>query len=160
MQGLFKLAGMTALAAGVAFATTLPPVKQQGMISYLSGGIGQDEVDAMRAIVKDYNLIMQFAVKGSGEFVADVDVKVVDAKGRVALETRSEGPCLYAKVPPGQYKVEAKFADTTSTKSVNASAKQRRELYFYFPQAKGDESLQRDPSERADRTATRHTDCT
>lgn len=32
----------------------LPPVQQQGSVQYVSGGIGLDESEAMKAAAKDY----------------------------------------------------------------------------------------------------------
>ncbi len=34
----------------------LPPVKHQGSVQYVSGGIGIDESEAMKAAAKDYSL--------------------------------------------------------------------------------------------------------
>jgi hypothetical protein len=113
-----------------AVETNLPSqFSQQGGISYLSGGIGQEEVDAIRADAGNFNLKMMFT-SVSGEFLADVKVTLADSKGNVVLETVSEGPCLFAKVPPGHYKVSAATLNKEYTKPVELTAKHGAKVHF------------------------------
>ena len=107
-----------------------PQVQKYETVEYLTGGVGIDDVDAMHAVVKDYNLILQFAAKHSGAFVADVDVNVRNRGGKTLLAAKSNGPCLFAGMPPGQYKVSADFEGKLQENNANVGAK-RSELYFY-----------------------------
>jgi len=59
----------------------------QGDVTFVSGGVGEDEHKALRAIQGQYNLHLTFAVKGSGEYASGVKVKIEDAKGHTFLDT-------------------------------------------------------------------------
>ena len=48
---------------------------------------------------------LMFALAGSGEYLADVTVKLVDAYGDTVLDAVSDGPLFYARVPPGRYRI-------------------------------------------------------
>jgi hypothetical protein len=133
-----------------------PQVRKYQTVEYLTGGVGIDEVDAMHAVVKDYNLSLQFAAKGSGAFLSDVDVNVRDRAGKTLLAAKSEGPCLFAKMPPGQYNVTASFEGKEQKKTASVEAKQRAELYFYF--LVQTEAVAKDTEKPA--SPTRHPDCT
>ena len=93
-------------------------VHHQDGISYVSGGIGLDEREAMKANRHGYNLFLTFAEK-SGAFVADVQVVVKALKGKKGFDTVSEGPFLYAALPPGKYRVSVEFEGMRQSRVVN-----------------------------------------
>jgi len=85
----------------------MPAVQNYDGVQYVSGGIGVGERNAMHAAARNYDLHLTFATRKRGAYLADVDVTVHDAKGRTILQATSEGPWLYAKLPPGEYRVTA-----------------------------------------------------
>jgi hypothetical protein len=107
-------------------------VRNEGPVSYISGGIGEDEKDAMRLMVKQYNLRMAFATT-AGEYLPDIKVTVQDSKGKVVLDTLSEGPCLLAAVPAGTYKITADWEGKKIVKTANLAARRGGAVYFYWP---------------------------
>ena len=110
----------------------------QGEVTFVSGGVGGDERDAMKAMRADYNLSLLFSVKGSGEYVSDVKVRIEDAKGNLCLETVSDGPMLYAKLKPGRYSVGVDRDGHVINKTATVGGKQRASLSFTWPQERGD----------------------
>jgi hypothetical protein len=79
----------------------------QGEVSFVSGGVGGVEQQAMQAMQADYNLNLLFSVQGTGEYLSDVQVTIRDAQGNVFLETVADGPKLFANLKPGRYLVTA-----------------------------------------------------
>ncbi len=77
--------------------------KIQDGISFISGGVGGDERDAMRAISKDFNLNLLFSMAGSGEYLSDVTVLIKDVAGNHLLQTLADGPMFFARLKPGRY---------------------------------------------------------
>ena len=75
-------------------------------IPYLSGGVGLDERDALRAVSGEYNLHVTFAQR-EGNYLSDVHVAIQNANGATLLETVPQGPWLFTKLPPGRYTVIA-----------------------------------------------------
>lgn len=53
----------------------------------------------------DYNLKRIFAVT-AGNYLSDVEVQIRDTRGREVLETTSQGPWLFTKLPAGTYHVQ------------------------------------------------------
>ena len=99
-----------------------PSLEQQTQrgAAYLSGGVGVDEVQAMRSQANNYNLKLVFAVAGSGEYLADVKVSVADASGNNVIHAVSNGP-LFGK---------------TQSRTVTLRAGQRADLNFFWPSAR------------------------
>ena len=98
--------------------TALPKVQTQGEASFVSGGIGDDELAAMHEARRDYNLQLLFAAKGSGEYLSSVAVVVKNAHGDTVLDTVADGPLLYAKLPRGQYQVSARYQEQVQNRKV------------------------------------------
>lgn len=130
-------AGLIAFGAGMvaAQAAALPQVQRSGAVEYLSGGVGHDEAAAIEAASAHWPVTMEFAVRDGkrSEFAADVQVEIRDAKGRVALDTRSNGPFLLARLEPGSYSVSATLADRTLHQKIHVSRDKPSRMVFLWP---------------------------
>ncbi|SEA13095.1 hypothetical protein [Paraburkholderia sartisoli] len=108
--------------AGNANGGGLPQIQQQGDVSFTSGGVGQDESKALRAAQSQWPLSLRFTGPGS-DFLADVEVQVVDAHGASVLEAKSRGPYMLVRLRPGRYTVHATYKDREQTKPVSVTGK-------------------------------------
>ncbi len=121
------------LAHGNLAADELPILQSANGVTYATGGIGLSERDAMEAAFqrRDFNLKLVFATS-IGSYLANVPINVRDTRGNTVFETTSEGPWLYVKLPPGQYRVSATIADTTLTRDVSVGSGQTRQVVFQW----------------------------
>ena len=110
----------------------------QGDVEFVTGGVGEDEHKAMRAIQGDYNMHLVFAVKGTGEYVTDVKVKITNSGGKTVLYTVSTGPNLFARLHPGQYNLVADRDGHVIKESIMAPKKHGVSVSLYWPMEKGD----------------------
>jgi len=98
--------------------TGIVAAQQAGMtpqgIPYLSGGVGDEERQAMDTLAGQYNLKLEFA-RNDGTFLADVRVTL---HGPVTVDLVSEGPVLLLRLPPGTYAVMAMVEGVTKTSKV------------------------------------------
>src|SRR5262245_47533608 len=141
----FALAFACAVSASpmtwAASAASLPKEHHKGALRWMSGGIGKDQADAMRAVASRYNvrLILAEERKPSAAFLARVPVTVSDANGRIVLRTRSDGPFLFLHLPPGQYSVKAKVAGHALSKSLQVKSKGAQQIMLLWPKPPGEE---------------------
>jgi hypothetical protein len=127
------------LAAGtcqIAMAATpaLPPLQHSGSISYLSGGIGSDQSAAIKSVMSQYPLTLEFAGKtGSGnEYLSDVPVQIANAHGTTVLKADSHGPFMLLSLPAGRYTITARHDGKTQQRTVNiASAAHAHEVFIW-----------------------------
>lgn len=110
----------------------------QGEVTFVSGGMGVDEQNTLRAMRTDYNLSVLFSVQGTGKYVSDVKVSIVNSDGNILLESVSDGPMFLADLKPGRYSVIADREGQVVTKKATVWAKQRSSLSFTWPQEMGD----------------------
>jgi hypothetical protein len=100
-------------------------------IPYLSGGVGLDERDALRAVSGEYNLQVTFAQR-AGNYLSDAHVAIQNATGATILETVPQGPWLFTKLPPGRYTVIADINGKAQQYLAHVPAAGHAEVYFYW----------------------------
>jgi len=106
----------------------------QGDVTFVTGGVGIDERNELDATRANYNLSLLFSVQGSGNYLSDVNIRITDLKGNVFLETVSNGPKLFAKLPSGRYIVTVDLNGETYHKTVSVRGKQNTSLSFTWSQ--------------------------
>lgn len=108
--------------------------QQQNGVSYLAGGVGEDEAKAIQQTT-GYNLHMTFAVGPQDEYAADVDVTIEQSPGQTVLTLSQTGPLLYVKLPPGKYKVVATRNGETRHDVTDVGSGTARNLVFHWNDA-------------------------
>jgi hypothetical protein len=114
------------------------PMNEQGDVRWVCAGIGLDERNALAKMETDSNLKLVFAGAKRGEYLANVDVVLIDREGkRPALKFTAKAPICLVQAPAGRYQVDALFRDEkrTAAATVAKDAKQPGMLVFRFPGA-------------------------
>lgn len=109
-------------------ATPLPPVQRLGAHEVLTGGIGSDEVTAIRAVAGYWPLTLEFAAQHGerAEWLSDVQVRFVDLRGSTVLEFTSAGPLALVRVPAGDYTVLADSGGQVLSRKVRVGGNGQR----------------------------------
>jgi hypothetical protein len=120
---LTRLIGVLAFAAAAAAsAQPAPPVR--------SGGIGEEERRALETDTR-YNLKL-VAANRAGQYIADVDVTIVDERGAEVVAERMAGPWLLADLPPGRYRVLAVHDGARQSRDVVVGRTGRQEIVMQW----------------------------
>jgi hypothetical protein len=106
--------------------------RSQNGVVFVSGGVAEDQREAMQIMRPDFNLQLTFAARGSGEYYANVKVNVDSESGIKFVRAVSEGPIFLAKFAPGDYQVTATLEGVTQTKKVTIGKTGVKDLYFYW----------------------------
>jgi hypothetical protein len=113
-------------------ATATPlQVETLGNVAYVSGGVGVDERDRLTAMSQDDNLRLSFAMP-DGEFLGGAEVNIKDNHGSEVLDAPANGPLFFAKLPAGNYTVEATTMGRTLARTVTVPAKGQASVYFIW----------------------------
>ncbi|MEW5710527.1 MAG: carboxypeptidase-like regulatory domain-containing protein [Pseudomonadota bacterium] len=134
-----KVAGFGLLALGIVAASAaaqefaLPPERSKGSVTYLTGGVGKEESDAIKRVQDRYPLSLLFVERGgpnTWHYLANVRVTIKDAAGKTLLETAAEGPFLLARLPEGRYTVIAEMYGKPVTRRADLTGGKRAQLVF------------------------------
>ncbi|SOZ35171.1 hypothetical protein [Cupriavidus neocaledonicus] len=108
---------LAALIGAAMFLTCLPQaraaaddlvIRTTGPVSYVCGGVADDERQALSEREKDFNIGVLFTQGAAGEFLSDVAVKLVRDEQEVA-SFRAAGPRCLIRAPEGSYNIEASY---------------------------------------------------
>jgi hypothetical protein len=108
------------LTPAAVLAAVMP--QQQNGITYINGGVGEEEQGAMKAQRADYNLLLTFATQQSGAYRSGVQLDIMDAKGSNLLSVPNTGPMFFAKLPPGTYRISAAADGKTFKRTVKVGS--------------------------------------
>lgn len=111
-------AGVLALGAGQALAADLQP-QTAGPFTYVCGGVGEDEQQALRSQARNYDMGVLFTEGGRGEYLSDVDV-TLSRGGKEVATFRTNGPRCLIKGPKGTYQVKADYMGKTKRATLGA----------------------------------------
>jgi hypothetical protein len=105
--------------------------QEQNGITYLSGGIGEDEAKAIQQTT-GYNLHMTFAVGAENKYIPDVDVVIEKAQGQPVLTLQDAGPLVYVQLPAGKYNVIATRNGEVRRDVAEVGSGEVRNLVFHW----------------------------
>jgi hypothetical protein len=111
----------------------MPPALQaqrQGDITFVSGGAGDEDRDALKQVESQYNLRLLFAAR-NGDFLANIAVTLSDARGNAVLDTISDGPIFYARVPPGRYRLTVSNLGQSQSRNINIGNGAVRQDFYW-----------------------------
>lgn len=82
-------------------------------ITYVCGGIGQTEAQALKKAASKYDVMMTFAAS-NGAYLADVGVDIANAQGKSVLAATCDGPIMLVNFPEdGRYVIAAEAGGRT-----------------------------------------------
>jgi hypothetical protein len=87
-------------------------------VNYITGGVGDEELDQLKTQSDNYNLHLLISAQ-DGAFMSQATVRILDSKGGELLNITDAGPYVYAKLPVGTYTIEV-TADGGASKSATA----------------------------------------
>ena len=143
------LAGLAfSLAAVTAHAAVVEAKTNEGN-RYVAGGIGTEEVEAMRQQAPAYSLQL-ITVARTGAYLAGTQVRITGPGNNVVLDTTINGPWLLVDLPGGRYTVRATHSGNTLERrlTIDSGRPQRVVLQFDAAVDAGDSVHGYDPGAR------------
>ena len=123
---LIALAMLLSAGASFALGNNLTP-QTAGKISYICGGVAEDEQQALNAEARNYNLSLLFTQGPRGEYLADVDIQITQ-HGKEVASFRADGPRCLIKAPPASYNIIATYEGTTKRATVQTGSTRNVQL--------------------------------
>lgn len=118
-------------------------VKTENGFTYACGGVGESEEADMKSRAGDYDMMLTFATR-KGEYLADVNVEIENAKGGAHLQAMCGGPIMLVNVPQsGTFRIHAETGGYTLNKTARVNTRRNRPdaLVMHWPTPIG-ESLE------------------
>ena len=85
-------------------------VQASNGISFINGGIGDEELAEVKAKAAEFNVHVMLSAK-NGEFISDVSLRILDSKDAPLVAVSDAGPYFYAHMAAGTYTLETTAAN-------------------------------------------------
>ncbi len=106
--------------------------KTPGGAAFAMGGTSAEDLVALERQKDHYSLWVTTAARGTGAYLADVQLKIHDAKKQLVFNQPLTGPWLFIDLPLGRYEVEAAFRGQPQTRITQIHPGDHHQLMFYF----------------------------
>ena len=141
-----------ALSGRPASSASVVSGRTDGDIAFLSGGITVGDRVAMHAQRERFGLWIATVAKGSGAYLTDARLRIVDLKQHaVVLDRIADGPWFMLALPAGRYEISATLLDDgaaapqTITSRVDVPRKGQRQAVLRFDSSAKVSSEMRSP---------------
>ena len=101
---------------------------------YVSGGVCEEDRQALRQMTTKDNLQLIFAAKDR-DYLSDVTVRIANEKGHEVLNTVAQGPWLFTKLPTGRYTIKATLRGHSQSAVTEVSSKDQTRVYLTWENA-------------------------
>ena len=98
----------------------IPDTQYSQGISYISGGVGEEESQAILTESKQCPLLLELSQleNGRGVWIFGAKIKVLNTKNQVIFDAQADGPYMLINLTAGQYQIEASYQGSIQKKSV------------------------------------------
>lgn len=139
MKTLFKssalslLATLSLLVGGVAGAQ-IPSTQHANGISYITGGVGEEESSAIVAESKQWPLFLELSQleNGRGVWIFGANIKIVNAKQQVVFEAQADGPYMLINLDAGDYLIEASYQGVIQKRTISLKANTPQKISIFW----------------------------
>ena len=100
---------MFSLNTQTAFADALMAKKSAQGVQYITGGISEEEVIALKPYAKKFNLRLVFSEGTSGRSATPVSVNIYDLESKLVFRVAGAQPQLLVDLPAGTYTILASY---------------------------------------------------
>ena len=98
----------------------IPDTQYSQGISYISGGVGEEESEAILAESKQWPLLLELSQLegGRGVWIFGTKIKVLNTQNQVIFDAQADGPYIMINLTAGRYLIEASYQGGIQKKPV------------------------------------------
>ena len=113
----------------------IPETQYSQGISYITGGVGEDETVAILAEAKQWPLLLEMSQieNGRGVWIFGATIKIMSAaKKQIVFDAQADGPYMLVNLTPGDYVIEATYEGVMQKRvlSIKADSSQKISLFW------------------------------
>lgn len=112
----------------------IPDTQYSQGISYISGGVGEEESQAILAEAKQWPVLLELSQleNGRGAWIFGAKIKILNSKNQVIFDAQADGPYILINLATGQYQIEASYQGVVQKKSLSIQASAPQKLAIFW----------------------------
>ena len=112
----------------------IPDTQYSQGISYVSGGVGEEESQAILSEAKRWPLLLELSQleNGRGVWIFGAKIKILNSQNQVIFDAQADGPYILINLNAGQYQVEASYQGVVLKRSINIQGSTPQKLAIFW----------------------------
>ena len=135
MRSLFRLLTAASFTFFCAFSQAqIPDTQSSHGIAYISGGVGEEEAQAILTEAKNWPLMLELSQlqNGRGVWIFGATINLLNAQQQRVFAAQADGPYMLINVPLGIYLVEASYEGVVQKRTVSIKLDQPQKLSIFW----------------------------
>jgi hypothetical protein len=135
MKLLIQFSFVCALAMGSNFALAqIPDTQRSEGIAYISGGVGEEETNAILSEAKQWPLLLELSQieNGRGVWIFGAQIKVIDSHKKAIFDAQADGPYMLINLESGDYQIQASYQGVEQKRSVSVKAGTPQKIVIFW----------------------------
>lgn len=112
----------------------IPATQHANGISYITGGVGEEESLAIVAEAKQWPLFLELSQleNGRGVWIFGANIKILNSKQQVVFEAQAEGPYMLINLDAGDYSIEASYQGVVQKRAISVKANTPQKVSIFW----------------------------
>jgi hypothetical protein len=129
-----SLALIFGLLLGSSVWAQIPQTQYSQGISYITGGVGEEESTAILAEAKQWPLLLELSQleNGRGVWIFGSQIKILNAKNAVVFDAKADGPYMLINLIAGDYAIQANYQGVVQNRSISVKAGQSQKISIFW----------------------------
>jgi hypothetical protein len=135
MKLLIQFSLVCALAMDGSFALAqIPDTQRSAGIAYISGGVGEEETNAILSEAKQWPVLLELSQieNGRGVWIFGAQIKVIDSQKKVIFDAQADGPYMLINLESGDYQIQASYQGVDQKRSVSVKAGTPQKIVIFW----------------------------
>lgn len=98
----------------------IPNTQYSQGVSYISGGVGEEESQAILSEAKQWPILLELSQleNGRGVWIFGAKIKILNTQNQVVFDAQADGPYMLINLPVGNYLLEGTYQGMLQKRSV------------------------------------------
>ena len=116
-----SLALIFGLLLGSSVWALIPQTQSSQGVSYITGGVGEEESTAILAEAKQWPLLLELSQieNGRGVWIFGSQIKILNTKNAVIFDAKADGPYMLINLTAGDYAIQASYQGVEQKKAIS-----------------------------------------
>jgi hypothetical protein len=99
----------------------IPGTQYSQGISYISGGVGEEEAQAILSEAKQWPLLLELSQleNGRGIWIFGAKIKIYNPQNQLIFDAQADGPYMLINLSQGDFLLEASYQDVVQKRAVS-----------------------------------------
>ncbi|MBU3620481.1 carboxypeptidase-like regulatory domain-containing protein [Polynucleobacter sp. CS-Odin-A6] len=112
----------------------IPDTQYSQGISYVSGGVGEGESQAILDEAQRWPLLLELSQleRGRGVWIFGATIQILNTQNQIIFDAQANGPYILINLPVGNYQIAATYQGVVQKKSVNIKSTASHKINLFW----------------------------